>query len=165
MILAIDPGCTESAYVVLDGERLVRFGHQPNDDVLDILRCQHVGPQLVIESVASYGMAVGAEVFETCVFVGRCVEAWHERGEVDRLYRLDIKLHLCRSPRATDANIRQALIDRYGGSAAVGRKKSPGPLYGVSGDVWAALAVACAWQDGVRSKIKGDGAKCPERAP
>ena len=30
----------------------------------------------------------------------------------------------------------QALIDRYGGSAAVGRKAAPGPLYGISRDVW-----------------------------
>jgi hypothetical protein len=29
-----------------------------------------------------------------------------------------------------------------GGSAAVGRKASPGPLYGISRDVWSALAIA-----------------------
>jgi hypothetical protein len=41
--------------------------------------------------------------------------------------------------RAKDANIRQALIDKLG---AVGTKKAPGPLYGISGHLWAALAVA-----------------------
>ena len=43
-----------------------------------------------------------------------------------------------------DANIRQALIDRYGPGKdrAIGRKLSPGPLYGLSGDCWSALAVA-----------------------
>jgi hypothetical protein len=45
--------------------------------------------------------------------------------------------------KAKDANIRQALIDIYGGNdKAIGNKKTPGPLYGIKGDLWAALAVA-----------------------
>ena len=57
--------------------------------------------------------------------------------------RREEKLHLCDSPRANDSTIRQAIIDRFGGKdAAIGKKKVPGPLYGISGDVWAALAVA-----------------------
>ena len=59
------------------------------------------------------------------------------------VYREDVKLHLCGSPRAKDANIRQALIDRWGGKAeAVGTVKKPGPLYGVKSHAWSALAVA-----------------------
>ena len=54
-----------------------------------------------------------------------------------------VKSHLCHSAKANDSNIRQALIDRWGGDqVAIGRKKAPGPLYGFSGDMWAALAVA-----------------------
>ena len=55
-----------------------------------------------------------------------------------------MKLTLCGDARAKDPNIRAALIDRWGGSkaAAVGTKKSPGPLYGFKSDMWAALAVA-----------------------
>ena len=40
--------------------------------------------------------------------------------------------------KAKDSNIRQALIDRFG---PVGTKKNPGWFYGVSKDVWAAIAV------------------------
>ncbi len=58
------------------------------------------------------------------------------------LPRRAVKLALCGDSRAKDANIRQALIDRFGGSAAVGRKAAPGPLYGISRDVWSALAIA-----------------------
>ena len=58
------------------------------------------------------------------------------------LPRRAVKLALCGDSRARDANIRQALIDRFGGSAAVGRKAAPGPLYGISRDVWSALAIA-----------------------
>jgi hypothetical protein len=59
------------------------------------------------------------------------------------LPRRAVKLALCGDSRAKDANIRQALIDRFGGKdAAVGRKAAPGPLYGISRDVWSALAIA-----------------------
>jgi hypothetical protein len=92
-------------------------------------------------------MAVGAEVFETCVWAGRFIERWYRnprRPTHLRVYRRDVKLHLCGSMRAKDANVRQALIDRYGPGKekAIGRKAAPGPLYGISGDCWAALGVA-----------------------
>jgi hypothetical protein len=41
--------------------------------------------------------------------------------------------------KAKDANIRQALIDKIGPQ---GTKKDPGPTYGISKDVWSALAIA-----------------------
>ncbi len=67
------------------------------------------------------------------------------------LKRFDVKLHLCGNARAKDTNIRQALIDRFGGiegkSKAVGTKKAPGPLYGCKSHMWAALAVAVTWWD------------------
>ena len=93
-------------------------------------------------------MAVGAEVFRTVHWSGRFAEALHPTP-VFLLPRKAVKIHLCNSLRAKDANIRQALLDRYGGkSAAVGRKAEPGPLYGVHADVWAALAVAVTYADG-----------------
>jgi hypothetical protein len=62
--------------------------------------------------------------------------------------RATVKAHLCRSAKAKDSNVRQALIDLFGGKEnAIGTKKTPGPLYGISGDVWAALAVAVTWYD------------------
>lgn len=154
-LLAIDPGPERSAWLEYDGGP-VRFGIDSNHDVLWHLRLTQA-ERLAIESVASYGMAVGAEVFETCVWTGRFIQSWvdlyRERGSggtlvaersIRRLYRRDVKMHLCGSNAAKDANVRQALIDRYGPGreAAVGRKAAPGPLYGVSKDVWAALAVA-----------------------
>ena len=46
--------------------------------------------------------------------------------------------------KAKDSNIRQAIMDRYGSTreAAIGTKKNPQELYGVSKDIWAALGVA-----------------------
>jgi len=152
VILAIDPGPEASAWVeaLADDGTPIAHGKCGNDELC--LRLANTGADVaVVEMVASYGMAVGREVFETCVWIGRFMEAWRARtGSIPhRLYRGEVKDHLCRSRRATDANIRQTLLDRFGPGRekAVGTKKKPGPLYGVSGDVWAALAVAVTWAD------------------
>lgn len=154
ILVAIDPGPTESAYVLYNGDRPTRFGKVLNEELLAWLRSwdHNSGPflyadHLAIEMIASYGMAVGREVFETCVWIGKYLEA-AGRAESTLVYRRDVKLHLCGQARAKDSNVRQALIDRYGGKdKAIGKKATPGPLYGVSADVWQALAVAVTWSD------------------
>lgn len=151
-LLAIDPGNEHSGIVLYDTANRcpLEFGKPVNDTVLGLLDTWHID-ELAIEMVASYGMAVGASVFETCVWAGRFIERWRvdiaSRREVSpmpsTIYRREVKLHLCNSARAKDANVRQALIDRYGGKEkAIGKKATPGPLYGMSGDCWAALGVA-----------------------
>jgi hypothetical protein len=146
IILAIDPGPEESAWVVYNTETgmPMSWAKESNENM-----DAPANDMLAIEMVASYGMAVGSEVFETCVWIGRFIERWQwsdERFETEPelIYRRDVKLHLCNNVRATDTNVRQALIDRYGPGRkkAVGTKKGPGPLYGMSGDCWQALAVA-----------------------
>ena len=104
---------------------------------------------VLIEWIESYGMPVGAETFHTCRWVGRFQQAALDAGmAVELVPRKTVKMTLCGSMRAKDSNVRQALIDRYGGSrgVAVGTKKKPGPLYGVSGHAWSALAVVEAWK-------------------
>jgi hypothetical protein len=153
-ILAIDPGNIRSAYVLLheDGTPAAK-GRVSNEDMRRILlepvtNLGAVGAMIdaiAIEMIASYGMAVGKEVFETCVWIGRFLECSQDIWPVSFVYRKDVKLHLCNSPRAKDSNVRQALIDRFGGrDAAIGSKKikKVGPLYGYAEDEWAALAVA-----------------------
>ena len=136
-ILAIDPGTTKSAFVIWDGSRIHEAGILDNVELLrriklgDFKHCDNA-----IEMIASYGMAVGREVFETCVWIGRFVE---RLGIVTLVYRKDVKLTICGSPRAKDANVRAALIDRLG---QVGTKNNPGPLYGMKSHLWSALAVA-----------------------
>lgn len=147
MILSIDPGNTESAWLALDDGKVVEFGKEPNDAILRRLRVYGVQPEaptVAIEMIASYGMPVGKEVFDTCVWVGRFVEALARYMVHARLvYRRDVKLFHCYSARANDANIRAAILDRFGGKErAIGTKKQPGPLYGIKADVWSALAIA-----------------------
>lgn len=146
-IFAIDPGPTQSGWVVYDSGRVVEGGVMLNEEMLTYLECQTRLCKLAIEMIASYGMAVGKEVFETCVWIGRFQQAWHAPEKVQKVYRRDVKLHLCGTSKAKDANIRQALIDLYpatggGKCPQIGTKGQPGPLYGVSTHVWPALAVA-----------------------
>jgi hypothetical protein len=146
MILALDPGPVQTGFCAYDGARVICCGVLPNDEMLE--RVRDTGARrLAIEMIASYGMAVGREVFETCVWIGRFQQAWHAPEAVELVYRKDVKMHLCGTPRAKDANIRQALLDLFpatGGGATpqVGTKAKPGPLFGVSTHVWPALGVA-----------------------
>ena len=147
MIIAIDPGTTESAYVAYRGGKVLEFAKIDNDELLRMIVDKNLEPErFAIEMIASYGMPVGREVFETCVWIGRFMQA--AGGDVDLVYRKDVKMHLCGSTRAKDGNIRQAIMDLYGSTKqeSIGLKKSPGPLYGISGDVWAALGVAITHQ-------------------
>jgi hypothetical protein len=146
MILALDPGTTQTGWVLYDAEQVVDSGVAQNPVMLEMVRCSDAGT-LAIEMIASYGMAVGREVFETCVWIGRFQQAWHSPESARLVYRRDVKLHLCGSPRAKDPNVRQALIDLFpatgGGKVRqIGTKAQPGPLYGVSSHAWPALGVA-----------------------
>ena len=93
-------------------------------------------------------MAVGQEVFRTVHWAGRFTEAAEsQRHTVEQLTRREVKLHLCGSMRAKDPNIRQVLLDRFGGDDARGTKAHPGPLYGIANDVWSALAIAVVYTE------------------
>lgn len=140
-ILAIDPGPTESGFAIFKDGRVVDSGVKENRSLVDCLHAIDDCDLLAIEMIASYGMAVGKDVFETCVWIGRFLQEWEGfcRAPTKLVYRKDIKMQLCGTPRAKDANVRQALIDLLG---PVGKKASPGPLYGVKSHAWAAVAVA-----------------------
>jgi hypothetical protein len=137
MILAIDPGPVKSAFVIWDGRIVIDSAWIDNHEIRDVISMYSRKCTIAIEMIASYGMAVGADVFQTCVEIGRMQEVAEGRAEL--VFRRDVKLHLCGSARAKDPNIRQALLDRFG---PVGTKKAKGPLYGVKSHIWSALAVA-----------------------
>jgi hypothetical protein len=140
IVLAIDPGTEQSGWAVYAPRerRVVESGVAPNPILLRRL-AHEPADVLAIEMVASYGMPVGREVFETVRWIGRFQQAWREPEAVRLIYRRDVKLFLCASSRAKDGNIRQALIDRLGPR---GTKANQGPTYGVKSHAWAALAVA-----------------------
>jgi hypothetical protein len=150
VILAIDPGNTESAYVLWRDGKPVAHATLPNDELLaNLYRWKLDRLECVIEMIGHYGtgMPAGKDVFDTCVWIGRFIEAFGEE-RCSRILRPTVKAHICGSAKAKDPNVRQAIIDKFGGKeAAIGKKATPGPLYGVSGDAWAALAVAMTWAE------------------
>ena len=142
-ILAIDPGDMQSAYCLLDAGTLRPLAFAKADNAQVLVVVQRGGyDRLVLERVASYGMAVGRNVFETCEWVGRFTQA--AQAPVDYVYRKDEKLHICHDSRAKDANIRRALIDRFAVhdlKNGKGTKKAPDFFYGFKADCWSAYAV------------------------
>lgn len=153
-IIAIDPGSEKSAFVIWDGSTIITAKIVPNEEMLTLLEW-HSGWNmakdkivcLVIEKVQCYGMPVGETIFDTVFWSGRFVQVWGEKWEA--VPRGEVKLHICHNSRAKDSNIRCALIDRFGGSRdkAIGKKASPGPLYGIKSHLWAALALGLYWYD------------------
>lgn len=153
-ILAIDPGSTESGYALINVQtrRPVDVGKIPNHELLDMLGTtvdHELLEHIVIEMIASYGMSVGREVFDTCVWVGRfqqvALAAAVHGTPVDLVYRREVKLHHCHSSKAKDSNISQALVDRFAygvGNHGKGTKADPGWFYGFRADIWQAYALA-----------------------
>lgn len=152
-ILAIDPGTTSSGVVVYcSQEKLVLWSTKAleNNEVLALISKVGAGastplPSIVaVERVQAQGLA-GNDVLKTAEWSARFVQSaecfglpfrWHYRREVCR--------HLDVSGGKKDSQVRERCIELHGGdkSAAVGVKKSPGPLYGVSGHAWQALGLA-----------------------
>lgn len=148
VVLAIDPGSKESAFVTWDGKQVVDKRLMPNDKLLYLMEVVNAdfAESLVIEMIASMGLKAGNEVFETAYWVGRFCEVWRPRP-FSRIKRQEVKMYLTGSMRSNDADIRHAIISRFGGKEkAVGNVKKPGPLYGVATHMWSALAVALTWE-------------------
>ena len=156
-VLAFDPGNEYSAYCLIDTEtrKPIEFAKVRNEEALLYLRGRFVNdttPEaVVIEMVASYGLAVGASVFQTCVMIGRFTEVANIVGiPVDYIYRIEEKTVICHDSKAKDANIRQALIDRFAQhdfKNGKGTKKDPDWFYGFAKDEWSAYAVGITWLD------------------
>ena len=143
-ILAIDPGNELSAWVLYSGGAPIEHGKHANDYVREMLRGTPPATKLAIEMMRPRGMPTSAQEMETLVQIGRFIECWSARGRTwAYVFRGDVKMALCGSMKARDSNVRQALIDRWGGKEkAIGSKKAPGPLYGLKADIWSALAIA-----------------------
>lgn len=124
-VLSIDPGPVKSGWVLMDGEVPHKWGWDDNADLRELLTANPYTPGarcLLIEYPKPRGMPTSKEEMDTLFAAGRLVQAWSRLWFP--VYRSDVKLALCGHARAKDTNIRQAIIDRYGGdSVAIGGKK------------------------------------------
>jgi hypothetical protein len=177
LILAVDPGFLESAFVFFDtaSGQPTYWEKIRNEQLLGIVRST-VYDALAIEEIQNFGMAAGRELFDTVFWSGRFCEAADIRNIASaRLGRKQVVGALCRNGTANDANVRQALIGRWGGdSVAIGGKKCdgcggngwcgrgrpvcvecngstwkypPGPLHGFTRDCWSALSIAVVYAE------------------
>lgn len=148
-VIAIDPGNIQSALCIIDIETLkpLEFVKADNAEIKEILLARAGEDSLVaIEMIASYGMAVGRDVFDTAVWIGRFFEVACSKTitDPDLVYRMEEKNHICHSSKANDSTIRRALIDRFAKhdlKNGKGTKKNPDWFYGFKADIWAAYAV------------------------
>lgn len=138
--MAIDPGTTESGWCHLHRlGHVVASGVWSNSVMLRFIK-ESGREQLAIEMIDSYGMRVGREVFQTCLWIGRFIQSWRNPDAVRLVYRREVTKYLLPPPKkqykfaTTDANIRQALIHKLGEDGTV--------RAGVKSHAWAALAVA-----------------------
>ena len=158
-VLAIDPGDVQSAFTFMESATYepLYFDKLPNEDAVVAIKNYinqyrgYMADEVAIEMIASYGMAVGKTVFETCVMIGRFYQIFTDMGlKVRFIYRKDVKMNVCGSTAAKDSNIRVALIDRFAKhdlKRGTGTMKDPDWFYGFRQDVWAAYAVGVSYID------------------
>lgn len=157
MLIAIDPGTYESGVVWLEDDgRVIQAEQLPNEEIVRRLEADGCDPEtndrVVIEMITQPGRA-GRETYETCRWIGRFEQAAGPT-RVTIIRRDDIRFHWAGDASGNDATLRQAVIDHYGGKEiAIGSRKSPGPLAGITKHCWQALALAIAYQRGCRSKV------------
>ncbi len=144
-IIAIDPSNLHSAFVVMNDRcQISHKGIVDNDEVVSLIHNSPITTEIVIEGIQSYGMPVGADVFDTVFWIGIFYKTSIDVGIMPaKLLRTTIKGAICHDSRAKDSNIRAALIERFG---KTGTKKLPNPYYNDSivkmkADIWSALAV------------------------
>lgn len=155
--LAIDPGSEKSGVVLYCSSYNVVLdkGIVPNADVAGFAsELSEPIEAVVFEMIGHYGtgMPAGKTVFDTCIWIGRMFEKLSllvEPENIRYILRPTVKTHICGSPKAKDANVRQALLDRFeplggGKTPEVGTKALQGPLFGFKSHLWSSLAVAIA---------------------
>ncbi len=157
MILGIDPANEYSAFVVVENDlsAVVDKGKICNIELQDKIskwkESNYPIDYVAIEGIQSFGMPVGHTTFETCYFIGRLLQQFEDFYIYPTLiYRSEEKMAICHSMKATDATIRQALIDLFAKDTpnkGKGTKKEPGYFYGFKADIWSAFSVVYTFYD------------------
>jgi len=150
-IFAIDPGPEYSGYVKWDVDEQIIIAKGKVDNVqleYEVMMFETIQSKqdfIVMEAILPQQQPLGYALLRTI----EQVAYYKIKYKAKPVYRTDIKIHYCGQVKGIgDKQIRGALIDRFGGKEkAIGKKKSQGKLYRVSGDMWQALAVAIYFED------------------
>jgi hypothetical protein len=133
--------------VIWAGDRIKDYGDSPNEELLTLLS-QPFADYCAIERVRGFGIMASDGLFDTCEWTGRFLQAFgcHRTTLIPRK---EVARHICGTGGVShDKFIREALVTRFGGKdVAIGNRRSPGPLFGIAGHKWSALAVALTFWD------------------
>lgn len=148
-VLGIDPGPAESAFVLFEGEtqEIVETGELVNGAMREKIETWPARPRtlLALEEVVSYGKPTSTDAFRTARWCGRFDASWGWRHVYYSRHK--IKGHLVRAGgRGTDAQVRRALVDRFG--------KEILTRLGPGSHVLAAFAVAVVAHDRLADTLK-----------
>jgi hypothetical protein len=153
VFLGIDPGPKTSGLVVyklpLVGPGCV-LASNPKATMLEVRAHidHHAKMGDVIVCECTQAGPPSTQVVRTTEVVGRIMERCAFREvELHLYYRREVLQALaCARKGNKDSLVRLALIELHGGdrASAIGRKKSPGPLYGLSSHAWQAMGVVAA---------------------
>lgn len=140
LVIGIDPGTTQSAYVAWDGHFIQDVGTLANPKVAKYLRSIDKQACVCIENIEPYGMNVGREVLETMFWIGRFFQIARDTvgpQQVSRLPRRAAKKHLRLGPGTGDKDVRAALIRTL--------DRNPIEWHNLKSHQFAALAIAVTW--------------------
>lgn len=159
-VMAIDPGPQTCGIVLLARrpELASGFGILTAEAEVPVRRVfSHIEDNMmanvpvVIEHLSCYGVDFSAVLRDTALISGEFRLRCRQLGrEATFITRPDVKLHITSSRKTKDKDIRDALIERWGGEvAAMGyqkiegsKQRTPkGPLYDIASHSWAALAL------------------------
>ena len=107
--------------------------------------------------MARTGATAAGNMVEAACWLGMfCAAAGETPATVAKLTRKDVLKAMHIASKGADAAVRAELIRHFGGKDAIGTKKAPGPLYGVTGDAWQALGLAVVYAAQVEKDNRAD---------
>lgn len=162
IILGIDPGPETHGAVLYDSEaRRVLWSAKAIESIdLEWQVGKFYGAgfrpfRIVIErpaAMGALGVGIVGHMLDTAWVAGRLAGVLGEVHalKIETMTRREVlrNLGVLSGKGSSDARVRAACIADHetpGGPPAVGRKATPGPLYGVSSHAWQALGLVLAW--------------------
>lgn len=154
IVVGIDPGPEKCGFVAWETRehplwKLVTADAVSVAELFGAIAAEQPGA-VVCEDLTAQGSVLGRHTIETAKVCGELRYFCRERNyPLHFVTRIAVKKHLLGRASGNDAQVREALAERFGPGRqkAWGTKKSPGPLYGLKGHSVQALAVLLTWLD------------------
>lgn len=158
-IISLDVGTTQSGFCIGNSETCEPkyFGKIDNEELVKIVKSFDYDV-LVYEEFQSYGTQMGISTITSITWNGRFIQIAKDRGkQVFPVYRREVKMNLCNSVKANDANVRSALISRFAKfdfKNGKGTKEHKDWFFGFKADIWSSYGIFITYLDKANGKFK-----------